>query len=69
MAKDFAILKKHPELKTPAANKTKLFYHVNKLNGIDCLYIFLFVTLDILAITHRKGYPGFVQCYKIINCF
>lgn len=68
VAKDFAALKKHSELKAPAADKTKLLYYINKLTGMHHLCILSSVMPDILAITYRRGYSGFIQCYKIISC-
>ena len=66
--KSFAILEKYPEFETPAADKTKLFYCVNKLTGVYRLCISPSVAPDLLAIAHGEGHLGFVQCYEIINC-
>lgn len=65
MAKDFATLEKHTKLDTPALDKTKFLYHVNKLTDIYRLYISLSVTPNILAIVHKEGHPGSTCYYKI----
>lgn len=67
MTKDFTALKKYSELKAPAADKTKLLYHVNKLTGVHHLCIPPFLAPDVLAIAHKEGYPGFAWCYEIIS--
>lgn len=47
-------------------DKAKLLYYINKIIGVHCLWISPSVTLDILAIAHEEGHPGFSRCYKII---
>lgn len=59
MGKDFAALKKYLKIKAPAANKTKLFYYVNKLTDVHCLYISPFIASNILAIAHGEDHSGF----------
>lgn len=68
VAKDFATLEKHPELKVLAADMTMLFYYINKLTDVHHLCIPPFVTSDIFAKTHGEDHSGFAQCYKIISC-
>ena len=68
VTKDFTALEKHPEFEAPAADKTKLLYHVNKLTGVHRLCISPSVAPDVLAIAHGEGHPGFARCYKIISC-
>lgn len=67
MTKDFATLEKYPKLDVSVPDKTKLFYHINKLTGVHYLYIPPFVAPDILTIAYGKGYLGFAHCYKIIS--
>lgn len=67
MTKDFAVLESRLELKAPAADKTKLLYHINKLIGIHRLCIFPSVAQVVLAIAHEEGYPGFARYYEIIS--
>lgn len=59
MTKDFATLKNHFELEALAEDKTKLFYHVNKLTGVYRLCIPSFVAPDVLVIDHEEGHLGF----------
>lgn len=68
MTKDFAALKKHLELEAPAPDKTKLLYYLNKLTGMYGLCISFIVALDVFAIAHKEGHPGFAWYYKIISC-
>ncbi len=49
-------------------DKSKLFYHVNRLTNVQRLCIPLSVAPDILAIAHGEGHPRFSRCYKIIAC-
>lgn len=53
----------------PKPNKSKLFYHVNRLTNVYRLCISLFVTPDILVITYGKGHLRFFCYYKIILYF
>lgn len=69
VTKDFAALESHLELEVPAADKTKLFYHINKLTSVHRLCILPSVALVVLAIAHGEGYPGFARCYEIISHF
>lgn len=55
-------------IKSPALNKTKLLYHINKLIDIYSLHIFLSITLNILVIAYKKSHLSFAQCYEIISC-
>lgn len=50
----------------PRPNKTKLFYHVNRLTNVHHLCILPSVAPDILAIIYGKSHLGFSYCYKII---
>lgn len=50
-------------------DKFKLLYHVNWLITIHRLCILPLIAPDILTIAHKKGYSGFVYCYKIIAYF
>lgn len=68
LAEDFAVLK-NPIVDSPAPNKSKLFYYINKLTGIYRLYIPPSVAPDIFAIAYREGYPDFACYYKIISRF
>lgn len=66
LAEDFAALK-DPIVDSPAPDKSKLLYHVNKLTGVHRLCVPPSVAPDILAIAHGEGHPGFARCYKIIS--
>lgn len=68
LTKDFAALKKHPDLDVLALDKTKFFYHIKKLTDIYYLYISPFVTPNILAIAYGEDHPSFAHYYKIISC-
>ena len=59
-------IKEIPE-RLPVSYKSKILYHINRLTNVHRLYIPPFVAPDILAVTHRKGHPGFSYCYKIIT--
>lgn len=52
-----------------ASDKSKVFYHINKLTNAHHLCILPFVAPDIPAIAHGKGYLGFSCCYEIITLF
>lgn len=66
LAVDFAVLK-DPIVDLLALDKSKLFYHVNKLTGVYCLFIPSSVAPDILAIAHTEGHLSFACYYKIIS--
>lgn len=66
--KDFAALRERPIIDAPVPDKSKLLYHINRFTGIYCLCILPSVTLNILAIAHGEGHPGFAGYYKIISC-
>ena len=51
----------------PVPDKSKLFYHINRLTNVHRLCILPSVALDILAIAHGERHPGFSHCYKIIT--
>ena len=51
----------------PSPDKSRLLYHVNRVTNVHRLCIPLSVALDILAIAHSEGHPGFSHCYKIIS--
>ena len=55
--------------KLPMLDKTRLFYHINRLTNIHHLCISLSVTPNILVIVHSKGHPGFSCCFEIITRF
>lgn len=50
----------------PVPNKSKLFYHINRLINVYYLYISSSVAPDILTVAHGKGHSRFSRCYKII---
>ena len=68
VTKSFATLERYPKLEIPAADKTKLFYYVNKLTSVDCFCILPSVALDLLGIAHGEGHLSFAQYYKRISC-
>lgn len=51
----------------PASDKSRLFYHVNRIINVHRLYIPPSVAPDILAIAHGEGHLGFSRCYEIIS--
>ena len=53
--------------KLPVPDKSKLLYHINRITNVHRLCIPPFVALDILAIAHGEGHPGFSRCYEIIT--
>lgn len=53
----------------PRLDKTKLFYHVNRLTNVHRLCISPSVALDILTIVYGEGHPRFSCCYEIIIRF
>lgn len=48
--------------------KLRLLYYINIITFIQRLYIPSCMTLDILVIAHRNGYPSFSCYYEIIIC-
>lgn len=48
-------------------DKSKLFYHINRVTNVHHLYIPSSVAPDILSVAHKEGYPGFSWCYEIIT--
>lgn len=50
-----------------ALDKSQLLLHIKRLTKMHRLYILPSVALDILAIAHGKGHPGFSCCYEIIT--
>lgn len=53
----------------PPPAKTKLLYHVNKVNGVHYLCIPPSVNSNILTIAHKEKHLGFSRSYEIITCF
>lgn len=51
----------------PAPDKSRLFYQINRFTNVYRLCIPPSVALDILAVAHEEGHPGFSRCYKIIT--
>lgn len=47
-------------------DKSKLFYHINRLTNIQLLCILSSIAPDILAIVYDEGHLGFSRCYKVI---
>lgn len=47
-------------------NKTKLLYQVNRMTGVQCLYISPFLIPNILAIAHENWHPSSSHCYEFI---
>lgn len=58
---------KDPIVDSPAPDKSKLLYHVNKLTGVYRLCVSPSVAPDIPAIAYGEDHPGFACCYKIIS--
>lgn len=50
-----------------APDKSKLFYHINRLTNVHHLCILPFVASDILAVAYGESHPGFSHCYEIIK--
>lgn len=57
---------KGPE-RLPKPNKTKLFYYMNTLTNVHCLYIPSSVALNLLKITYGESHSGFSRYYEIIS--
>lgn len=52
----------------PAPDKSKFFYHINRLTNIPWLYIPPSMAPDILTVTHEEGHLGFSCWDEIIIC-
>ena len=66
LIEDFVALK-NPIVDSPAPDKSKLLYHVNKLTDVNYFCVPSSVAPNILAIAHGEGHPGFARCYEIIS--
>lgn len=53
----------------PSLDKTKPWYHLNKLTGVHRLCIPLLVAPDILDMTYGEEHLSFSRCYEIITRF
>ena len=62
----FADVEQKPK-RLPTPNKSRLFYHVNRITNVHHLCIPPSVAPDILAVAHGEGHPGFSRYYKIIS--
>ena len=51
----------------PAPDKSKLFYHIDRLTNVHRLCVPLSVAPDILAVAHGESHPGFSCYYEIIT--
>ena len=51
----------------PAPDKSRLFYHINRITNVYRLCIPPSVAPDILAIAHGEGHLRFFRCYEIIS--
>lgn len=64
-----AVMDNHgDEITAPLAFGPKLIYHVDHVSDMYCQYILTSVALEIIAVAHDEGHPGFVQYYKIVSC-
>ena len=59
VTKDFATLERHPDLEVLALDKTKFFYHMNKLTGVHRLCIPPPIAPEVFAIANGEGHLGF----------
>lgn len=62
----FAVIEETSE-ELPAPDKSRLFYHVNRITNVHRLCISPFMASDILAVAYGEGHSEVFHYYEIIS--